>query len=136
MKLLLWALVTAVVVTMVAGSAGADTVSCDGKRGWQRQLVQKTVADWFRGETDPDDLVYLVQAEHGIAACATRGTPPPRLHTPMLTRGFELEHLGAVLLAQELEWLGLMPAVEHGLAGGFFRVRVQPQPAPHKRGDF
>jgi len=34
-----------------------------------------------------------------------------------------LDQLGAALLANELEWRGVMPRPEHGLAGEFFRVR-------------
>jgi len=119
-----WVLVTALsAATVFAPRAQADTASCGGKRGWQRGLVQAAVHDWFRSEPDPEALVFLIQAEHGIAACASRGTSPARLHTPTLPRGLVLDQLGAALLANELEWRGVMPRPEHGLAGEFFRVR-------------
>ncbi|MBW2280879.1 MAG: hypothetical protein JRG82_09045 [Deltaproteobacteria bacterium] len=124
MSWIAWTLVTALsAATVFAPLAYADTVSCSGKRGWQRELVQEAVHDWFRSDPDPDALVFLIQAEHGIAACASRGTAPARLHTPTLTRGLALDQLGAALLANELEWRGVMPRPEHGLAGEFFRVR-------------
>ncbi len=124
-----WILATALVgATVFAGSALADTATCGGKRGWQRDLVQQAVHDWFRSEPRPDSLLYLIQAEHGIAACAARGGAPNRLHTPTLPRGLGLEQLGAALLANELEWRGVMPRPEHGLAGEFFRVRERAFP--------
>ncbi len=119
-----WILVTALsAATMFAPRAQADTASCGGKRGWQRELVRGAVHDWFRSEANPDALIFLIQAEHGIAACASRGPAPARLHTPTLPRGLALDQLGAALLANELEWRGVMPRPEHGLAGEFFRVR-------------
>ncbi len=104
-----------------ATSAAVDTVSCSGKRGWQRDIVQQTVVAWFYGVPDPEHLVQLVQAEHGIVACSGSRTPQS-LHTPTLLRGLDMTQLGAVLLANELEWRGLMPLPEDGLIGEFFRV--------------
>ena len=105
----------------------ADTASCEGKRGWQRSIVQSAVHRWFTSEVRPDDLLELIQAEHGIAACASGLALPLRLHTTMLSRGLALDQLGAVLLANELEWSGLIPRPEEGLAGAFFRVELSPQ---------
>ena len=104
-----------------ATSAAVDTVSCSGKRGWQRDIVRQAVVAWFHGVPDPDHLVQLVQAEHGIVACSG-GAQPRSLHTPTLQRGLDMTQLGAVLLANELEWRGLMPRPEEGLVGEFFRV--------------
>ena len=104
-----------------ATSAAVDTVSCSGKRAWQRDIVRQAVVSWFHGVPDPDHLVQLVQAEHGIVACS--GAAQPRsLHTPTLQRGLDMTQFGAVLLANELEWRGLMPLPEEGLVGEFFRV--------------
>jgi len=106
-----------------AGTSSAiDTVSCEGKRSWQRQIVRDSVHAWFRGLPEPDGLVQLVQAEHGIVACAG-GASPRRLHTTTLQPGLDLDQYGAVLLANELEWSGLMPRPEEGLAGEFFRIQ-------------
>ena len=101
-----------------------NTASCDSKRGWQRSIVRGAVHDWFRGHPDSGALVELIQAEHGIVACSLGQGRPQRLHTVTLPRGLELDQLGAVLLANELEWSGLIPEPERGLAGGFFRVQL------------
>lgn len=103
-------------------AAAADSVSCSGKRGWQRTIVQDAIFDWFAGRPDPDRLVDLVQAEHGIVACSARSGNPRRLHTVTLSRGMAANQLGAVLLSNELEWSGLVPVPEEGLAGRSFRV--------------
>ena len=123
-----WVLVaTAALLSLYAQISRADTVSCDGKRGWQRQIVRDSVHGWFQGEPRPEGLISLIQAEHGIVACGSlAGGHTPRLHTPTLPRGLELDQLGAVLLANELEWSGLVPRPEEGLAGEFFRVRRRP----------
>ena len=71
----------------------------------------------------------LIQAEHGIVACATGSGLPSRLHTTTLSPGLALDQLGAVLLSNELEWSGLMPRPEVGLAGMFFRVAPLPSSA-------
>ena len=124
MKWSLWLIATLVVaMTTLYGVAFADTASCAGKRSWQRDLVQHAVHGWFLGDPDPDDLVHLIQAEHGIAACAPRGSSPRRLHTATLPRGLELDEFGATLLANELEWRGLVSRPEDGLLGGRFRMR-------------
>ncbi len=101
-----------------------DTATCDGKRGWQRGVVRSAIWRWFDRDVQPSDLVELVQAEHGIVACSARSGLPSRLHTPELPRGLELDQLGAILLANELEWAGLIRYPEEGLAGEFFRVRL------------
>ncbi len=124
-----WVLVAAAaMLSLYAQISRADTVSCDGKRSWQRQIVRDSVWGWFQGEPNPDDLISLIQAEHGIAACASLGGRASRLHTPTMPRGLELDQLGAMLLANELEWSGLVPRPEEGLAGEFFRVRRRPAP--------
>lgn len=122
-------LISALALATPGLSAAIDTVSCEGKRGWQRQIVRDSVHAWFRGLPEPDDLVELVQAEHGIVACAG-GASPPRLHTTRLQPGLELDQFGAVLLANELEWSGLMPRPEEGLAGEFFRIQPHAHPQP------
>ena len=118
---------------LTPGLAGAyDTATCGGKRDWQRGVVRDAIWRWFENDAQPSDLIELVQAEHGIVACA-RGALPGRLHTPDLPRGLELDQLGAVLLANELEWSGLIPPPEEGLAGEFFRVRLAPRAVSHAR---
>lgn len=112
-------IIAAVALPGVANAV--DTVSCDGKRSWQRDIVKEAVREWVAGHPDADALVELVQAEHGIVACNTAGRPQ-HLHTTTLPRSLSLDQFGAVLLANELEWRGLMPAPEVGLAGRFFRV--------------
>jgi hypothetical protein len=102
-----------------------DTATCEGKRRWQRSIVQNAVHRWFSSDARPDDLIELIQAEHGIVACAAGTAAPLRLHTTTLSPGLELDQLGALLLANELEWSGLIPRPEEGLAGMFFQV-VQP----------
>lgn len=109
-------------LAMPGTSTAIDTVSCEGKRSWQRQIVRASVHDWFRGLPDPNGLVELVQAEHGIVACAG-GASPQRLHTTTLQPGLDLDQFGAVLLANELAWSGLLPPPEEGLAGEFFRIQ-------------
>jgi hypothetical protein len=121
----------ALCVALPGAALARDTATCDGKRSWQRAIVREAVHDWFRGQPDPDGLIDLVQAEHGIAACA-RGGVPRRLHTTSLPRGLAVDQLGAVLLANELEWSGLMPPPERALAGKFFRVRAEPE-SPYAR---
>ncbi len=106
-----------------------DTASCAGKRGWQRSVVQNAVHRWFSNDARPHDLLDLIQAEHGIVACAAGTALPLRLHTTMLGPGLELDQLGALLLANELEWSGLIPRPEAGLAGMFFRVAPLPSSA-------
>lgn len=119
-----WILVSVLtfLTAWVSATAHADTATCGDKRGWQRRLVEEAVHDWFREMPRPDSLLHLIQAEHGIAACTARGSTPRHLHTSTLPRGIELEQLGAALLANELEWRGVMPRPEQGLAGEFFRV--------------
>ncbi len=99
-----------------------DTASCSGKRGWQRGIVKSAVHSWFSNEAQPQALMELIQAEHGIVACSTGTGLPPRLHTTTLSPGLALDQLGAVLLSNELEWSGLVPRPEAGLVGMFFRV--------------
>lgn len=99
-----------------------DTGSCDGKRGWQRHIVRNAVSSWLDASSDPEDLIQLVQAEHGIVACQP-GVAPRGLHTTTLPAGLRPDQLGGLLLANELQWRGLIPRPEVGLAGTSFRVR-------------
>ncbi len=113
-------------LALLPAVAHADTVSCNGKRGWQRQVVLDSVHRWFAGAPRRDALIELVQAEHGIVACSSNSSLSLRLHTTTLPHGLELDRFGALLLANELEWGGLIPPPEQGLAGEFFRVRSEP----------
>ncbi len=115
-------LAMAALLTLSASGASADTVSCNGKRGWQRAIVLESVHGWFAQELRANALLELVQAEHGIVACSSRSSLPPRLHTTTLPHGLEVDRLGALLLANELEWSGLIPPPGEGLAGEIFRV--------------
>ena len=108
-----------------------DTISCESKYAWQREIVRDAVHGWFLGEAQPDHLLALIQAEQGIVACRREPRRALRLHTMRLDRGLEVDQLGAVLLANELEWSGLVPAPAEGLAGEWFRVRVQPIAPEH-----
>lgn len=122
-----WALRLAALIILVglaAAASAADTVSCDGKRGWQRRVTQDAVHRWFASQSRPEDLIELVQAEQGLAACSAGGSMPLRLHSATLPRGLELDQLGPILLANELEWSGLVPRPEAGLAGELFRIHV------------
>jgi len=107
--------------------AGVDTSSCGGKRAWQRRIVSDAIRSWFERAPQPENLIELVQAEQGIAACTPQERP--LLHTSRLPSGLKLPQLGAVLLANELEWRGLVPPPEEALAGKVFRVAA-PKPAP------
>ena len=105
-----------------------DSASCQNKRSWQRSIVRAAIADWVRGTPDPDRLVELVQAEHGIVACAAGSGQPGALHTVTLPRGLSLDQLGAVLLANELEWRGLVAPPAAGLQGEVFRIKTRENP--------
>ncbi len=111
-------------LTLWTSAASADTVSCNGKRGWQRSIVLEAVHGWFTQEARANALLELVQAEHGIVACSSNPSLPPRLHTTTLPRGLGMDSLGALLLANELEWSGLIPPPGEGLAGEVFRVNA------------
>jgi hypothetical protein len=122
---------TAVALSLLLLSApfvarGTDTSSCEDKRVWQRSIVQSAVHRWFARDPNPGDLLHLIQAEQGIVACAGGSARPLRLHTTTLPRGLGADQFGAILLANELEWNGLIPRPEDGLAGEGFRVRVSP----------
>jgi hypothetical protein len=125
-----WITPLSLTVLLLASAAhAADRTTCEGKRGWQREIVRGAVERWLASDARPEDLVELVQAEHGIVACAA-GSVPPRLHTTVLPRGLEVDQLGGVLLANELAWSGLLPPPETGLAGEYFRVKPR-----HRRGE-
>jgi hypothetical protein len=111
--------------------AGTDTSSCAGKRTWQSALVADTIRSWLEGTPRPENLLALVQAEQGIAACEQQQRPT--LHTAQLPPGLKIPQLGAILLANELEWRGLVPPPEEALAGKTFRVAAPPVPASGAR---
>ncbi len=122
MKASTWTLGLALLLASPAAARPVDTASCDGKRGWQQQIVRDAVRHWLDGHVDPEDLISLVQAEHGLVACSP-GRAPRGLHTPTLNGSLRPGQLGGLLLANELQWRGLVPAPETGLAGVSFRVR-------------
>jgi hypothetical protein len=122
------ALTIASVLAVGASTVHADTVSCNGKRGWQRDVVLDSIHRWFSRAPRRDSLIELVQAEHGIVACSSNPSLPLRLHTTTLPHGLEIDRFGALLLANELEWSGLIPPPETGLAGELFRVRSRRGP--------
>ena len=93
MKTPTWILGLALLGALPAGARPIDTASCDGKRGWQRQIVREAVAHWLDATVDPGDLVALVQAEHGIVACSP-GRLPRGLHTTTLPAGLRPAQLG------------------------------------------
>jgi hypothetical protein len=107
-------------------ASGWDTTTCDGKHSWQRRVVRTSVHHWFANEAHPDDLLELVQAEQGIVACRARHGRLSRLHTATLPRGLAPDQLGALLLANELEWARLVPPPAEGLAGEWFQVVFEP----------
>jgi hypothetical protein len=113
-------------------AAARDTATCEGKRTWQRDIVEQTVRDWLDQKPDPARLVELIQAEQGIAAC--RAGRPARLHTLQLRRNLRPSQLGALLLANELEWRGLIAPPEEALAGKLFRIsrRRDARPSPRQ----
>jgi hypothetical protein len=113
--------------TAANAGVGIDTGSCAGKQAWQRKLVEDTIRSWFEGAPRPENLIDLVQAEQGIAACLDADRPT--LHTPRLPPGLTLPQLGALLLANELEWRGLVPPPEEALAGKVFRIAIPKPPA-------
>ncbi len=110
-------------------ASARDTVSCEGKRSWQRDVVRQAVHGWFANQPRTEDLLELIQAEQGIVACSSSPARSVRLHTTTLPRGLDPGQLGAVLLANELEWSGLVPRPESGLAGEWFSVRALPDRA-------
>ena len=122
------ALTIASVLAVGASTVHADTVSCNGKRGWQRDVVLDSIHRWFSRAPRRDSLIELVQAEHGIVACSSNPSQRLRLHTTTLPHGLEIDRFGALLLANELEWSGLVPPPETGLAGELFRVRSRRGP--------
>jgi len=127
-----WALM-ALYLLLAQGAAPAvagETASCEGKRTWQRSVVEKAIQEWFSQTTRNEDLLELIQAEQGIAAC--RQGDLIRLHTTRLPINLVPQQLGAVLLANELEWRGLVAAPEEALAGKFFRVARVRTPEPAK----
>jgi len=128
--ILVWtgcALVTCAALPALA----ADTATCEGKRSWQRNIVEEAIRHWLDQTENPENLLELMQAEQGIAACGEGDLI--RLHMTRLPINLVPSQFGAVLLANELEWRGLVPAPEAELAGKFFRVATPPEPAPAKR---
>ena len=86
MKTPTWILGLTLLGALSAQARPVDTASCDGKRGWQRQIVRDAVVHWLDATVDPGDLIALVQAEHGIVACSP-GRLPRGLHTTTLPAG-------------------------------------------------
>ena len=107
-------------------TSGATTGTCEDKRAWQRRIVERAVARWFEHDARPMDLLELIQAEQGIAACSNGSHRPLRLHTSTLPADLEMEQFAAYVLANELEWSGLVPEPERGLAGEWFEVKPRP----------
>ena len=123
---------TGLVALLLCGASVAsarDTVSCEGKWSWQRDVVRAAVRGWFTNQPRTEDLLELIQAEQGIVACSSSPARSVRLHTTTLPRGLDPGQLGAVLLANELEWSGLVPRPESGLAEEWFPVRTSPDRA-------
>jgi hypothetical protein len=110
------------VLAAPATAAAAGYATCDEKRSYQREVVREIVHDWFDGATRAQGLLELVQAEQGIAACRAGGGRAVRLHSTTLPRGLALDQLGGILLSNELEWSGFLPAPQAGLAGEYFHV--------------
>jgi hypothetical protein len=121
MKGIALALFGLVLATPGLGSA-TGYATCEGKRSYQRDVVREMVHDWFNGVTRGEGLLELVQAEQGIAACRAGGGRAVRLHSTTLPRGLAPGQIGGILLANELEWSGFLPAPHEGLAGEFFSV--------------
>jgi hypothetical protein len=127
MKLIAIALLGASVAFPTAACA-VDSSSCEGKRAYHGKVVQRIVHQWFDERQDPEELLHLIQSEQGLAACVARGGAAPRLHTTRLAPGFEVWELAGTVLANELEWAGLLPPPYEGLAGQYFNVREHPAP--------
>ena len=85
--------------------------------------MQEIVHRWFEDRPSAERLLDLIQAEQGIAACTAGRASALQLHTTTLTRGLDVDELGGSLLANELEWAGLLPAPHEGLAGEYFSTR-------------
>jgi hypothetical protein len=116
----------AVATLALASAASADAFAhCTSKRGYQREAVREIVHAWFDGVARPESLIDLIQAEQGVASCSGAGARAPRLHATRLPRGLAPDQLGGVLLANELEWSGLLPEPQQGLAGEFFRLSTR-----------
>ncbi len=120
-----YAVLSAALLTLAIGTTthAGETASCEGKRSWQRSIVEGVIRSWLDQGTYTEGLLELIQAEQGIAAC--REGDLIRLHTTRLPINLVPTQLGAVLLANELEWRGLVAAPEEALAGKFFRVARQ-----------
>lgn len=117
------AILGALIALAPLAASGWDTATCEGKRSWQRRVVRSSVHRWFLNDARPGDLLELVQAEQGIVACSAPHGRPERLHSTSLPRGLAVDQLGALLLANELEWARLVPPPAAGLAGEWFQVR-------------
>jgi len=117
----------------LAGAAtvwAADTVSCEGKRTWQRRIVMQTIRLWLKQQPHGENLIDLLQAEQGIAGCLR--SEDVRLHSTRIPRNLTQQQLGPMLLANELEWRGVLEPPQDILTGKFFRVAVQ-RPAARAR---
>ena len=121
-KTAFWMLAFAVAAAATMALA-SSTARCQDKRAWQQRIVERIVQRWLDGQPRALDLADLIQAEQGRVACSAGSEFPTRLHTPQLPRYLELDQLGSVLLAHELEWRFLLPPPEAGLIGVSFKVR-------------
>ena len=103
-----------------------DTVGCAAKSVWRKSVVETIVADWYENESDPEDLLALLSAEQGIAACNLGRSRTTRMHTSTIPRDLQPGQLGSLLLANEMSWARLLPEPEEGLSGRAFIVVVPP----------
>ena len=116
----------AIAFALSAAAQAVDTVGCSAKVTWRQSVVETIVRAWYESQTSTDDLLNLISAEHGIAACQLGQRRSLPLHTPTLPRDLQPGKLGGLLLSNELSWSHLLPEPEEGLSGHAFTV-VLPQ---------
>jgi hypothetical protein len=114
------------VLILTYAAHASDTVGCVAKTTWRNEIVDTLVKSWYRNDSRTDDLLDLIQAEQGIAACSLGRAQPKRLHTSTLPRDLRRTELGGLILANELHWAHLLPDPEDGLSGRAFPVLVPP----------
>ncbi len=122
-------LAATVIFTVLATAPAAEatnTVGCDAKKVWRLSIIETIVGDWYHNKSRTADLIDLISAEQGLAVCALGRARGTQLHTSTLPRSLQPEELGALLLANELEWAQLLPAPQEGLSGHSFQVIVPP----------
>ena len=103
-------------------AVATNTVGCSAKMTWRNEVVETLVKSWYRNNGHTDDLLDLIQAEQGLTACNLGKAQTTPLHTSTLSRDLQLEELGGLLLANELQWARLLPEPEEGLSGRSFQV--------------